>query len=169
MTQPSSLMVNLNDIPWETYPSEGKYGGDDRIVANHVPQKELDLAITRLMPGKTSCPYHFHHVGEELFVVLEGSGLVRLPSGTHRVKPHDVISCPAGPEGAHQFINDTDAPLVYMAISNEVQVEVCEYPDSGKALSVVLKDGKPVHRHCTRLADQVPYFHGELGEEGEAK
>lgn len=159
MTLP--LIANLDDMPWENTPSEGRYGMDDKIVADHVRQERLDLAITRLQPGKLSCPYHFHHVNEELFVVLEGTGTVRLGGQTHRVKPHDVISCPPGPEGAHQFFNDGDVPLVYMAISTEDKVEIAEYPDSGKVLSFVERDGKRVHRHITRLADAVPYMDGE--------
>ena len=163
MTEPNALPLkaNLDDMPWESTGSQGKYGSDDKIVAHHVRQAQLDLAITRLMPGQASCPYHYHHVGEELFVVLEGGGYVRLGGETHRLRPHDVISCPVGPEGAHQFVNDTDAPLVYMAISTEPEAEVCEYPDSAKVLSVVRRHGQRVHRHVTRLADAVDYMDGE--------
>lgn len=155
------LHANLDDLPWEGEVGPGLYGSDDKILAHHVRQQRLDLAVTRLGPGKRSCPYHFHHVGEELFVVLEGEGLCRLGGETFRIKRHDVISCPPGPEGAHQFINDTDAPLIYMAISTEDDAEIAEYPDSGKVLSFVRRDGKRVHRHVTRLADAVPYMDGE--------
>jgi uncharacterized cupin superfamily protein len=153
--------VNLNDIPWETTPSEGRYGCDDRIVADHVPQQKLDFVVTRLEPGKASCPYHFHHVGEELFVVLEGTGQVRLGGATYPLRPHDVVSCPPGPEGAHQFINDGDVPLVYMAISTVEPVEVCEYPDSDKVMTNVRRDGKRALLHIARRADGVAYMDGE--------
>lgn len=161
MSDALPLLKNLADIPWVSEPGDGLYGCDDQIVAHHVRQERLDLAVTRLAPGKASCPYHFHHVGEELFVVLEGTGQVRLGGQTHPIRPFDVISCPPGPEGAHQIINDGDVPLVYMAISTEDQAEVCEYPDSGKVLSTVRRHGKRVHQHISRLADKVPYLDGE--------
>ena len=161
MSDSLPLHANLDDMPWETTPSEGRYGCDDKIVADHVRQERLDMAITRLAPGKSSCPYHFHHVGEELFVVLEGSGQLRLGGETYRLRPHDVVSCPPGPEGAHQFINDTDAPLVYMAISTVDQADVAEYPDSGKVMSIVTRGGRRAHSHISRLKDAVPYMDGE--------
>lgn len=164
MTEPTNLVANLDELPWTpdgSHDQPGRYGSEDKILAEHVRQQRMDAVVTRLGPGKASCPYHFHHVGEELFIVLEGHGQVRLPDGLHRLKPHDVVSCPPGPEGAHQFINDTDAPFVYLAISTEDAVEVCEYPDSGKMLSKVDRDGKRVHKHIGRLRDAVPYLDGE--------
>ncbi len=161
MADPLPLHINLADVPWEDYDSEGRYGTHDQVLAKHVTQQRLDLAITRLAPGKTNGPYHFHHVGEELFVVLEGSGQLRLGGQTYRLRPNDVVSCPPGPEGAHQFINDTDQPLVYMAISTEDDFEIAEYPDSGKVMSYVRRDGQTKLRHISRVADAVDYMAGE--------
>lgn len=161
MSESLPLHLNLADIPWEIDPGEGRYGSDDQIVAKHVSQSRLDLAVTRLAPGKASCPYHFHHVGEELFFILEGTGELRLGGETRRLRPHDIVSCPPGPAGAHQIFNDGEVPLVYMAISTEDPVEVCEYPDSGKVMSYVVRDGKRVLRHISRLADAVGYMEGE--------
>lgn len=161
MTQPLPLVKNLLDIPWEESPGDGRYGCADRCVSDHVRQQHLDLAVTRLAPGKASCPYHFHHVGEELFIVLEGTGTLRLGGATHRLRPHDVISCPPGPEGAHQILNDGDVPLVYLAISTEPEAEICEYPDSGKVMAVVRRGGKRLFSHIGRLRDAVPYMDGE--------
>ncbi|MDB5101418.1 MAG: hypothetical protein JWM80_5839 [Cyanobacteria bacterium RYN_339] len=161
MSEPLPLHANLDDIPWESTPSEGRYGSDDKIVAEHVAQQRLDLAITRLAPGKSSCPYHYHHAGEELFFVLEGTGQVRLGGKTYPLRPHDVISCPPGPEGAHQIINTGDQPLVYMAISTNDDVEIAEYPDSGKVMSYVRRGGERMLGHVSRRADAVPYMDGE--------
>ena len=108
MTLP--LHKNLDEIPWETTAGDGRYGSDDQIVAEHVRQERLDLAITRLAPGKANCPYHFHHVGEELFFILEGTGTLRLGGQTYRLRPHDVISCPPGPEVAWSCRSPTPRP-----------------------------------------------------------
>jgi uncharacterized cupin superfamily protein len=109
-----------------------------------------------------SSPYHFHHASEELFYVLEGSGLLRLGGEERHVRPGDVVSCATGPEGAHQFVNDTDAPLVYLAISTVESWEVCEYPDSDKVLArAVAPDGTRVFNSVFFRSTAVDYFAGE--------
>lgn len=89
---------------------------ENRIVSEFLVGNKLDVAITRIPPGKVSCPFHFHHAMEELFYVMSGTGKVRYGDQTHPVKAGMLVSCPPGPASAHQFINDSDEPLVYMAI-----------------------------------------------------
>jgi len=163
MTDPKALplVANLADMPWEDSGSDGKYGCHDKIVADHVRQERLDMAVTKLAPGKASCPYHFHHVGEELFVVLEGRAALRIGGETRHVGPQDVVSCPPGPAGAHQFFNDGDADFVYLAISINDPTEICEYPDSKKLMAHHRAHGATDFRHIGRLADAVPYMDGE--------
>ena len=109
-----------------------------------------------------SCPYHFHHASEELFYVLEGSGLLRYGGEERRLRPGDVIGCATGPAGAHQFVNDTDAPLLYLAISTVESWEVCEYPDSDKVLArAVGPDGKRAFNKLFPRSAAVDYFSGE--------
>lgn len=163
MTDPIALplVANLLDMPWQDFGSLGRFGSLDRVVADHVRQSRLDMTVTKLAPGMVSCPYHFHHVGEELFLVLEGQASLRIGAETRRVGPHDVISCPPGPEGAHQFTNDGDVDFVYLAISTEDETEICEYPDSGKLLAYVRRNGKSAFKHVGRMRDAVPYLDGE--------
>ena len=161
MPDPLPLHLNLDEIPWESTTTAGRYGCDEKFVAEHVAQRRLDLAMVRLAPGKRSWPFHFHHIGEELFFVLEGTGELRLGSETRRLRPHDVVSCLPGPEGAHQIFNDGDQPLVYMAISTVDDVELAEYPDSDKVMSYVVRDGRPAFQHISRRADAVGYMDGE--------
>ena len=160
MTDPKPFKVNVEDLPWEDYGSLGRYGSTDRLVSDAIHAKRLDTCVTRLAPGKVSCPYHFHHMGEELFIVLEGTGSLRINGETLPLKPLDVFSCPPGPTGAHQITNDGDVPLVYFAISTVDEVELCEYPDSGKILAHAHNAGQPVS-YVHRKADAVPYMDGE--------
>ena len=48
-------------------------------------------------PGKKAWPYHAHHVNEELFIILEGEGMLRIGGAEHPVKVGDVIARPAYP------------------------------------------------------------------------
>ena len=93
---------------------------------------------------------------EELFFVLSGTGELRLGPERRRLRPNDVVSCPPGPDGAHQFYNDGTEPLVYLAISSVHEADVVEYPDSGKLMTTVGE-----LRHIARKADAVPYMDGE--------
>ncbi len=48
-----------------------------RRVAGTVAKK-LGAAVDWVPPGKATCPYHFHYAQEEMFVILEGSGTLRV-------------------------------------------------------------------------------------------
>jgi len=155
------FLVNVEDVPWRPF-AHGRFGSEDRNLTAHVRARKLDVWLTRLAPGQVSCPYHFHHAEEELFYVLEGTGRLRYGGKERRVRPGDVVGCPPGPEGAHQFVNDGDAPLVYLAISTVEPWEVCEYPDSDKVLARAMgPDGKRAFSKLFLRSDAVDYWHGE--------
>jgi len=81
--------------------------------------------------GKTAWPFHRHHGADELFLVLEGTGEVRIGDRRLPIKAGDCIGCPAGGD-AHQIINSSDAELRYIAFANRLRADVIEYPDSGR-------------------------------------
>jgi uncharacterized cupin superfamily protein len=81
--------------------------------------------------GKTAWPFHRHHGNDELFVVLEGSGELRVGSRRVPIRAGDCIGAPAGGE-AHQIVNASAAELRYIAIANRTRADVVEYPDSGR-------------------------------------
>ena len=46
----------------------------------------LSSAVWELDPGATQAPYHFHHGGEELLIVLRGTPTLRSPAGRARAE-----------------------------------------------------------------------------------
>jgi uncharacterized cupin superfamily protein len=164
------FLINVEEVPWEPY-ARGRFGSEDRDLTQHVQARKLDVTLTRLAPGQVSGPYHFHHAEEELFYVMEGTGRLRYGGEERRVRPGDVIGCPTGPAGAHQFENDGDSPLVYLAISTVEPWEICEYPDSDKVLArAVGPDGTRAYRALFPRSAKVDYWHGEtLAEAGDAR
>jgi uncharacterized cupin superfamily protein len=108
-----------------------------------------------------SCPYHFHHAEEEMFIVLAGTGTLRVAGEMLPLQAGDVVFVPPGPEYPHQIINTSDAPLKYLSISNNEAVEVCEYPDSGKYQASVDVDGRRVFRGQQRTEANLDYWDGE--------
>lgn len=102
-------------------------------VGGRIGARTIGFNVTRVAAGKRAFPFHNHHVGEELFYVLEGRGTLRFGAETHPVRAGDFVACPpGGPEVAHQFIAAADCKLVYIAVSTRVDTDVWEYPDSRK-------------------------------------
>ena len=125
---------------------------DGGPAINASETRKLDIVA----PGKTSCPYHFHHAEEEMFIVLQGEGTLRVAGERLPIKAGDVIFIPAGPEYPHHIINTSDAPLHYLSISTQSKLEICEYPDSGK-----LGAYAPGVRFMQRRETGVDYWDGE--------
>jgi uncharacterized cupin superfamily protein len=101
-----------------------------------------------------------------MFFILEGEGSVRIDGETHKIRRGDFISLPPGRNSAHQIINDSNAPLRYLAVSTLETPDVVEYPDSGKIGAFHGKGGgRPqspdMIRHMTRVSDAVDYWEGE--------
>lgn len=153
-------VANKDDIKAETWPTDmERYGCSSKELAIAVGAKDLGYCLVSLDPGKRSCPYHFHHSEEEVFYVLEGEGTLRQgdTDGEEEIplRAGDVISFPAGTGIAHQFLNTSDKPFVYFALSNRIKSDVAEYPDSNK----VLIRGR---RMMLRRTPTLKYFDGEI-------
>jgi uncharacterized cupin superfamily protein len=118
--------------------------------------KYLHFDIKSLPPGKFSYPYHFHRNAEELFIILEGEGTLRSPEGYQTITKEDIIFFEEGPTGTHQLYNHSDGQLVYIDIRTEANVDVCEYPDSGKINILPARD-------IFAVGSKVSYYTGEEG------
>ncbi len=124
---------NIANLPL-TYHGHGEdFAAKVAQIGPLIGAKQLGCRLCVVPAGKKAWPFHNHHVNEEMFVILEGTGTLRFGSDTHPVKAGDVIACPAGgPETAHQLIAGPEGELRYLAISTMLEPEVAEYPDSGK-------------------------------------
>jgi uncharacterized cupin superfamily protein len=92
----------------------------------------LGISVIVVPPGKRAWPFHRHHITEEAFVILSGSGEYRYGKDTYPVKAGDIIAAPAGGE-AHQLINTGSEDLRYLGLSAaHGGVDIVEYPDTGK-------------------------------------
>jgi uncharacterized cupin superfamily protein len=163
----AKLVRNVNDVALDTATRAPLYDGGRSAsvigprVAGAVARK-LGAAVDILPPGKRACPYHFHYAQEEMFVILEGEGTLRVAGEMIPIAAGDVIDIPPGPEYAHQIINTSAAPLKYLSVSTQEYPEVCEYPDSGKYMAFSrsegpLLQGARLHRPDTAL----DYWDGE--------
>ena len=155
------LIRNFDEVTRERYAREPLYDGESARLAKGTAASKLGASIDVLPAGKRSCPYHLHHAQEEMFVVLEGSGTLRVAGEMLPIKRGDVMFLPAGPDYPHQIINTSDAPLKYLSISTMEVPEICEYPDSKKYLA----EGSLGHKNrfsvIDRHGDSLDYWDGE--------
>lgn len=159
----AKLIRNFNDTAFETSERAPHYDGvkSARLARGTAAQK-MGASIDIVPPGKRSCPYHFHYVEEEMFIVLEGSGTLRVAGEMLPICEGDIMFIPPGPEYPHQILNTSDKVLKYLSFSINADMEICEYPDSNKYLASSrthgpLLDGGKMHR----AKDDLDYWDGE--------
>ena len=159
----TKLIRNFNDVTLETSDRAPLYDGSQSArLARGTAAQKMGASIDIVPPGKRSCPYHFHYAEEEMFIVLEGEGTLRVAGEMLPIRSGDTIFIPPGPEYPHQILNTSDQPLKYLSLSINAETEICEYPDSKKYLAFSrnkgpLLDGGRMHR----VKDDLDYWDGE--------
>jgi uncharacterized cupin superfamily protein len=167
-------VINLDELTIEERPAffqptgEAKQRFASRMaqVGSLIGARLLGYNITSVPAGMRAFPLHNHHVNEEMFFILSGSGELRTGDERQTIRAGDIIaSPPGGPDVAHQIINTGKEELRYLAVSTMLTPEVVEYPDSGK-FAVVMREKLPdgstrVLRHIDREGSGLDYWDGE--------
>ena len=144
------LIRNFNTAPRERFLRPPRYDTMIASLSDGTAAQKLGCGFDVVAPGQQSCPYHFHHAQEEMFIVIDGCGTLRVAGEMLPIQAGDVLFIPAGPDYPHQLLNTSDAPLTYLSISTQERPEVCEYPDSSRRPS---KNGRPALNHqATRIS-----------------
>lgn len=156
------LIRNFETAPRVRETRDPLYDAEGARLARGTAALKLGASIDVVAPGKRSCPYHFHYAQEEMFIVLEGEGTLRVAGEHLALTAGDVVFIPPGPEYPHQIINTSGAPLKYLSISTKDSPEVVEYPDSGKYLATATREGDPFGFGRMHRADtDLEYWDGE--------
>ena len=157
--------VNVNEMPEQERRSpRGKYHKHFKEISvalgRQAESLELDkrhpfdLALVRIPPGKSYCPYHAESAQWELYLAVSGRGHVRDASGTTEVAAGDAFLFKPGE--AHQLTAAEDEEFVYYVIADNPIGDSCYYPDSGKW--AVRKDGDQM---VIVKGAETDYFDGE--------
>ncbi len=160
-------IINVDEIALEHFAHGDKFEVEDGAIGPVVGARQLGYSLAVVPPGKRAYPFHCHHVNEEMFLVLEGRGVVRIGDQEHPIRKGDVIAAPAGGrDTAHQIVNTSDEELRYLMVSTMIPTEVVEYPDSSKvAVFVGSAPGedpsKRTFNHRGRLGPSLDYWDGE--------
>ena len=159
-------MRNIDEVKLERFERAPTYetrcGGVIGPRVEGTVARDLGCGYDIVPPGKASCPYHLHYAEEEMFVILEGEGTLRVAGEMIPIRAGDVIDIPPGPEYPHHILNTGRLPLRYLSISTQKNPEVCEYPDSGKyGMYTRTAEGLVAGRRLHRADSDLDYWDGE--------
>jgi len=145
-------IIALDDVE----PVAFKRGGTDataRFLGRALGAQYTALNHSVLAPGGSGAQPHCHSGVEELFVVLDGDGVLLLGNDEereeHPLRTGSLVCRPAGTGVAHEFRAGADG-LTLLMYSDVNSDDMCFYPRSGKVmlrgLGIVIKP------------ELVPYF-----------
>jgi quercetin dioxygenase-like cupin family protein len=113
---PGYTIVNLKEI--DNGAVEGGSTLEARFVRSHLGSDHIGVSHFRYAPDRRSAKGHSHKEQEEVYVVLGGSGRVKLDGELHdlrawdvvRVAPETVRGFAAGPDGLELLAIGSDRP-----------------------------------------------------------
>jgi uncharacterized cupin superfamily protein len=110
-------------------------------LGRQLEAKELGARLWRIEPGQASTR-HRHKTTEELYLLLEGTGKLRVGDELLTLEPMDAVV--VEPETVRQPFNDTDADQLWLIVgapiehadttSMDEELIAWMYPDGPKAM-----------------------------------
>jgi len=110
-------------------------------LARQLEARTMSARMWRLAPGQASTK-HRHLTQTELYVVLEGSGRIRIGDELHTLEP--LSAALVAPDVVRQVFNDTDADALWFVagtppeMANTLEMTPRQlatlYPDGPRAL-----------------------------------
>jgi quercetin dioxygenase-like cupin family protein len=118
-------------------------------LAEQLGAEALGARLWRLRPGQASTR-HRHVDQHELYVVLEGTGRIRLDGEPHTLERLSAVH--ATPDAVRQVFNDTEADVLWLVVGAPPEaantLEMTEetlahlYPDGPRAMPEELGGGE---------------------------
>ena len=130
------IVKNFNAIDGQKIANNG----NEFTVKTVIPREEVtkcSVNFIEVEPGNQAYGYHYHEMNEEVFYIISGVGSIRTPKGEITVKAGDVITFPAGKEGAHVIRNGSKTEkLVYIDVDAVSVPEIVHLPDIKKIMVI---------------------------------
>ena len=148
------VLAALQDFDWRTPALPAVLDGRARPLGKAGGAVATGLNHVVLPAGGGGAPAHCHSLEEELFVVLDGDGVLELwgrgaeGPEEHPLHPGDVVSRPAGTGVAHAFAPGAGG-LTYLAYGTREPNDMCFYPQLGRVslrgLGIALRSPEMEH------------------------
>lgn len=151
------LAVVARDVSPRTKPSNypepffsRMSGRTKRQLGDLFGLSNFGVNLTELAPGAESALLHRHSKQDEMIYILQGYPTLRTDDGEQVLAPGMCAGFPAGGR-AHQLVNRTNKPVVYLEIGDRTPGDEGSYPNDD--LKAVLVDGAWAFTH----KDGTPY------------
>jgi uncharacterized cupin superfamily protein len=138
--EPSPRPPNILNVDEAEVGYEGERGRWIRL-ASQAGSVRTGLNWGRLEPGRAGARPHCHSAEEEIFIVLEGGGVLDLwpsparaqdnPREQHEVRAGHVIARPPGTGISHSFTAG-DEGMTFLLYGTREPNDICYYPRSNK-------------------------------------
>jgi uncharacterized cupin superfamily protein len=125
-------IVNLADVTPERV-AHTRVARTRRDLARAGGSISTGLLHVEVEAGMAATPLHCHALEEEIFVILDGDGVLMLDDAPTPVRTGHVIARPAGTGVAHAFVAG-ERGLTLLAYGTRENGDICFYPRSGKVL-----------------------------------
>ena len=126
-------------------------GRTKRKLGEHFGLTNFGVNLTQLAPGSISALFHHHLKQDEFVYILQGSPTLLFGEEEFTLQPGDCIGFKAGTGMAHQLVNRSAEPVVYIEVGDKTAGDEVDYPNddlkatqlSGGSWALTHKDGRP--------------------------
>jgi uncharacterized cupin superfamily protein len=122
---------------------------EKRPLGDALGLRQFGVNLTTLPPGKESSMRHWHTREEEFVYVLEGEVVLRTDTGEQLLRAGCCAGFPAGSRDAHQLVNRSDRPAVYLEVGTRDDADEAFYPEADLLYSPPGQPGKYTRRDGT--------------------
>ncbi|MGV3592311.1 MAG: cupin domain-containing protein [Gammaproteobacteria bacterium] len=121
-----------------------------RRLGEHFGLADFGVNLTELAPGTGSALPHYHTREDEFIYVLQGTLTLLLDGEAQTLHADDCYGFKAGNGIAHQLVNDSSAPAIYLEVGSRRDDDEVVYPYDDLQL-VRRADGgwHPLHKDGT--------------------
>jgi uncharacterized cupin superfamily protein len=120
-------------------------------LGDHFGLANFGINLTELAPGAVSALAHHHSKQDEFIYVVAGTPTLLLDGREYLLRPGDCCGFRAGTGEAHQLVNRSSDPVLYLEIGDRSVGDQPVYPHDdlmfvqleGGATVLAHKDGTP--------------------------
>lgn len=125
-----ATIVNLDAVPPDSQ-TRPRVVRTRRNLGRAAGSVQTGLQHVEVAAGSESTAQHCHSLEEEIFVILDGDGVLVLGAEELPVRAGHVVACPPATGVAHMFRAGRDG-LSYLAYGTREPGDLCYYPRSRK-------------------------------------
>jgi len=127
-----------------------------RPLGDALGLTRVGINHTTLLPGKESSMRHWHTHEDEFVYMLEGEVVLRSAAGEQLLEAGMCAGFPAGSDDAHQFINRSGRPAVYLEISNRDPADTAYYSEADLVWSAAHARERFTRRDGSAIEPETP-------------